>query len=146
MKNKLLTLAQMVILLGGVASCLRPQEAPRHIDFTQTLKDLDGKPLPFNAEGKLPTVATLGQISKDALVNMLPEDQQATGASKYDHWMLAQKVYPDKKDVVLNAEEIATIKERIGKMYAPLVVGPAWRMLDPAMENKAPAEKKGGSK
>lgn len=133
-------------LIFGIAMIASPQESkdsPRHIDFTQVIKDLDGKPLPINIEGKLPAVATLGQVAKDALVNVLQEDQQLSGSVKYDHWILAGKIYPDKSDVVLTAEELATIKERIGKAFGPLVVGPCWRMLDPATNQKSST---GGSK
>jgi hypothetical protein len=117
-------------------------DSARHIDFTQIIKDLDGKPLPINIEGKLPSVATLGQVAKDALVNNLQEDAQLSGSAKFDHWTLALKVYPNKSDVVLTAEEVATIKERIGKAFGPVVVGPAWTMLDPASKK----EMKEGSK
>jgi hypothetical protein len=124
----------MAAALGVLAAQDVPKDAPRHIDFTQVIKDLDGQPLPINSEGKLPSVATLGKIAKDALTNILPGDDQLTGSGKFDHWQLAQKVYPDKSDVVLTAEELATIKERIGKAYGPIVVGPAWKMLDPGMK------------
>lgn len=137
----LLVLAGL-LLISGLAFVLAPngarivaaQDTPRHIDFTQVIKDLDGKPLPINIEGRLPAVATLGQVAKDALVNVLQEDAQLSGAVKYDHWVLAGKVYPDKSDVVLTAEELATIKERIGKAFGPLVVGPCWKLLDPAQK------------
>jgi len=36
--------------------------------------------------------------------------------------------------LLMTAEELATIKERIGKAYGPIVVGPAWKMLDPALQ------------
>lgn len=125
----------MVAALGILASQDSPKaDTPRHIDFTQVIKDLDGKPLPINIEGRLPAVATLGQVAKDALVNVLQEDAQLSGAVKYDHWVLAGKIYPDKSDVVLTAEELATIKERIGKAFGPLVVGPCWKLLDPAQK------------
>lgn len=110
---------------------LHAQESPRHIDFTQVLRDLDGNPLPVNPDGKLPAAGTLGWFAKEALVNPLPGDPPE-GSAKFDHWQLAARVYPDKSDVVLTAEEIATIKERIGKGFPALVVGPAWKLLDPA--------------
>jgi hypothetical protein len=126
----------VLLLVGGLITLASQNEpkadTPRHIDFTQVIKDLDGKPLPINMEGKLPAVATLGQVAKDALVNVLQEDAQLPGSVKYDHWVLAGKIYPDKSDVVLTAEELATIKERIGKAFGPLVVGPCWKLLDPA--------------
>ena len=38
--------------------------------------------------------------------------------------------------VVLTAEQLATIKERIGKVYSAMIVGAAWRLLDPAVVSK----------
>ena len=125
-----------ILLVGGLcmlASQDAPKDSPRHIDFTQVIKDLDGKPLPINIEGKLPSVATLGLVAKESLTHQLQGDPPE-GGPKYDHWVLASKVYPDKSDVVLTAEELATVKERIGKAWPPEIVGPAWRMLDPALQ------------
>ena len=132
------------LLFVALIACglLFAQDPPRHIDFTQVIKDLDGAPLPIPADGtKLPTVATLGRLAKDALTNILQGDDQLSGSVKYDHWVLAGKVYPEKHDVILTAEELATIKERIGKAFGPIVVGPAWKMLDPALQKSS-----GGSK
>jgi hypothetical protein len=129
-----------IVGLASIGLKLLAQESPRHIDFTQVLKDLDGKPLPVNPDGKLPAPATLGYVAKEALVNALQGDPPE-GSAKFDHWQLAAKVYPDKSDVVLTAEEIATIKERIGKGFPALVVGPAWRLLDPAVSPARVAER-----
>jgi hypothetical protein len=147
-KHQLPWIAAHAILFASLVALAAQNEpkadSPRHIDFTQVIKDLDGKPLPINIDGKLPAVATLGQIAKDALTNILQEDSTLAGSVKFEHYLLAQKVYPDKSDVVLTAEELATIKERIGKAFGPVVVGPAWKMLDPALAEKQ--KPSGGSK
>lgn len=109
------------------------------IDFNQPLVGLDGKPI-LTGDAKAPIVLTLGEASVTALENTLEEDKTATGAEKFKRDELARKVYK-KSDVVLTAEEIALIKDRIGKSYGALVVGAAWRILDPAMQAKdAPAK------
>jgi hypothetical protein len=135
----------LLTLVGGRfvwESISSAQESPRHIDFTQVLKDLDGKPLPVNPDGKLPAAATLGYVAKEALVNALQGDPPE-GAGKFDRWQLAAKIYPDKSDVVLTAEEVATIKDRIGKGFPALVVGPAWKLLDPAVTAAKQTPKEG---
>jgi hypothetical protein len=78
---------------------------------------------------------TLGDAALMALETALEEDRQSTGADKFKLDDLARKIF-GKKDVILPVEDIATIKTRIGKAYGPMIVGAAWRVLDPATEQK----------
>jgi hypothetical protein len=133
-----------LILLLCLAS-LQGQEG-FHIDTSQVVKDLDGKPLPINSEGQLPASATFGRIAKDALTNTLPGDDKIEGSVKYDHWMLAAKVYPDRKDAVLTRTELETIRDRVGKGYGAIVVGPVWRLIDAALAKEGAVKPKEGSK
>jgi hypothetical protein len=130
-------------VLGWFLMLLQGQEAI-HIDCTQVLKDLDGAPLPWTPpNGKLPTVATFGAVAKDALVNGIPGDDKAEGSAKYDNWILAGKIYPDKHDAILTMAELTTIKDRIGRAYpGGTVVGPAWQMIADAISHAPkPTEK-----
>jgi len=88
----------------------------------------------MNGDPKVPVALTLGEVAVTALESQLEEDKQATGADKFKRDELARKIY-GKKDVALPAEEIATIKDRIGKSFGAMVVGAAWRMLDPASDS-----------
>jgi hypothetical protein len=113
----------------------------RRIDFTQPLIGMDGNPITSaDAKGVL-TPMTLGDAAASALETILEEDRQSPGAEKFKLDELARKIYK-KKDAVLLVEEIATIKNRIGKYYGPIVIGPAWRILDPAETKPKEAEKK----
>ena len=121
----------------------------RRIDFTQPLIGMDGNPITSllppqgssaDAKGVL-TPMTLGDAAVSALETILEEDRQSPGAEKFKLDELARKIYK-KKDAVLLVEEIATIKNRIGKYYGPIVIGPAWRILDPAETKPKEAEKK----
>jgi hypothetical protein len=110
------------------------KDPPRHIDFTQEIKGLDGKPV-MNGDVKPAVAMTLGDVAVVALETSLDEDKGITGAVKFERDELARKVYK-KSSVVLTAEQLASIKERIGKVYSAMIVGAAWRLLDPAVVSK----------
>src|SRR5208282_870450 len=131
----LVLLADILVLLAlaiGFLAILTAQdqpkaETPRKIDFTQEIKGLDGKPV-MNGDAKPSMPMTLGDVAVVALEASLDEDKGVTGAMKFERDELARKVYK-KSSVVLTAEQLATIKERIGKVYSAMIVGAAWRLL-----------------
>jgi len=43
---------------------------------------------------------------------------------------LATRIYANPEELDLTIEEIAKIKQLIGKGYGPLIVGQAWDMLE----------------
>lgn len=103
------------------------------IDFKQPLNDLDGVPITearAGADGQPAVfVVTLGRAAVNALMAVLPEDQTKSGEDKLKAFLLAEKV--NNAVVALSVEEIALLKARIAKGYGPLIVGRAWRLLDP---------------
>lgn len=119
-------------ILLSVLVCLSAfaQEKPRAINFALPLVGMDAKPI-INGESKTADPMTLSDVSVAALETVLDEDRSASGAVKFERDELARKVYKATA-VVLTAEQIATIKERIGKVCPTIIVGAAWRMLDPA--------------
>lgn len=122
----------IAVLLLAVSAFASAQNGPRHIDFTTVLKGMDGKPLLASAAKDAPPL-TLGEVCVNALETIMDSDRQMSGAEKFKLDDLARRIF-EKSDVVLSAEDIATLKERVGKVYGPLVVGNAWRLLDPAVE------------
>lgn len=107
------------------------QEAKHHmLNFTQVLAGLDGKPFPIT-EAKDSPPATLGDVAVAALTGVLAEDARDDGAAKFKRGELAHRIYKA-KSIELTVEEVALIKERIGKVYGPAVVFAAWPLLDPA--------------
>lgn len=125
------TLAICTLLAGSML--VFAQDKPRHIDFTQALSGIDGKPLQ-DGDAKNPHSITLSEIAIQALETPLDSDKDMQGSAKFKLDQLARKVYRN-PDVVLTVEDTALLKERIGKAYGPLVVGAAWRLLDPATSN-----------
>jgi hypothetical protein len=76
----------------------------------------------------------LGVACVNALESQLPDDQREQGQEKFKRDELARKVF-GQKSVALTVEQVASIKDRIGRAYGPVVVGAAWRILDPAVSS-----------
>jgi len=95
------------------------------IDFTVPLVGLDGKPL-RTEEGPM----SLGDVAANALLSP-HKDENPSGAEKVKRWSLAMRVHAA-KDAELTADDIKLIKDLVAQAYAPLIVGQAWAILDPA--------------
>jgi len=55
--------------------------------------------------------------------------EKDTGMKKMEKEELARKIYQN-DSVDLTIEQVKLIKDRIGEMYAPIVVGQCWRLLE----------------
>jgi len=90
------------------------------------LKNLDGQVMKDN-DGKGNAVdATL----KMAIVNaVLAPVQNEKGTDKIKKYELAMKVHKN-KEVDLTAEDISLIKERVGELFPPLIVGQVYNLLE----------------
>lgn len=103
------------------------------IDFTTSLHTISGGP--FKDDKGQPTELLLGTVAENSL---LSNEQNETGEVKAKAFWLAVKLHEkgggDKfsKDVTLTVDEIKVIKDKIGKLYPPSIVGAAWMILDPA--------------
>lgn len=118
------------------AATVTKSTSARHIDFTTVLTGLDGKPLqePASPIDKTLHNVTLGSAAINALETTLDEDRSTTGEDKFKRDELARRIN-NKSDVVLSVEDIALIKHRIGAAYPSILVGAAWRILDPSTGN-----------
>ena len=94
------------------------------INFTAELKTLGGESL------QPPT--TLKEVAVNALLAMLEDERHISGEDKAKRWLLATRIYSNPEGVDLAVEEVALIKNLIGKAYLPLIVGQAWQMLEGA--------------
>lgn len=124
----------IAVLLAGSLCAQAQTEQPRHVDFTKELRGFDGKPI-MNGDPKSPEPMTLGDAAVTALDTPIDTDRGEAGDAKFKRDELARKIY-HQKSVVLTVEEMATIKERIGKYWGPVVVGAAWPLLDPAQKKE----------
>jgi hypothetical protein len=77
-------------------------------------------------------LASLGDLALVALLAQTEEDKNLDPRKKYERDQLARKIFKN-ADAILSPEEIALIKERIGKVYGPGPIGAAWPLLDPTL-------------
>ena len=105
------------------------------IDVTQKIIDITGNPI-FDAPKrpsspdeppKPPEQMTVRSACIQAL---LTADEKATGQQKFDAFRLAQKIQ-EEDNVHLKSEDITTIKQAVGKIFVPVVIGRVWDALDP---------------
>ena len=95
------------------------------IDTTTTIKSLDGKTM----KGDDGNGNAIDVIAKTIMVNaVLDPVAKESGVDKIRKYELAKKIYANDK-VDLNEEDIKLIKERVGTIYAPLVVGQIFELL-----------------
>lgn len=96
------------------------------IDLSRTMRNLDGSEI--QAEEQL----TIRDAAITSLITLTEEDRGILPKAKFEYALLAQKIALCDGPVDLSADEIATIKERIGRGYSPLVVLNAWQWLESA--------------
>ena len=102
------------------------------IDFATKFTQLDGTPF-LDANGKQDDKpATLGTVAINALLANYPDEQSLAAEEKVKRFVLAEKIQLHPTDAMINVDDIALIKKLIAKSYPSLVVGQAWRILDPA--------------
>ena len=92
------------------------------IDLTQTLNSIDGEPL-ADEGGAL----TLRRVIQTVCLNTLKGEEDVAGDLKWQLWKLANEANQDQ--VEWTPEQVSLIRERIGKGYGAVVVGPAWEAL-----------------
>lgn len=88
------------------------------VDVDTTLKHIDGNDLPL----------TLKKACIEALMAQT-QDDRASGEVKFKRYELAVKVNSG-ATVDISPEEAAMLKDLIGKVYGPGVVGPAYKLLN----------------
>jgi hypothetical protein len=104
------------------------QATPVHIDFTQKLTGVDGKPILMTDKPDSAAV-TLGDVAIAALESPQADEPGTAASEKLAHDELARKIY-HKKDAVLTLDEVKLIKDRIGKIYPAAFIGASWPLLD----------------
>jgi hypothetical protein len=72
------------------------------------------------------TEVTVKAVILDALSTPIKEEP---GSVKFEKYGLAKKIY-ETDEVELLSENISLIKELVGKLYAPIIVGFVWDVLE----------------
>ena len=91
------------------------------INFNQPIKNIQGEEIKD---------LTLKTVSVEALLANFSDEQSLSGEKKAKRYVLATRIYANPEELDLTIEEIAKIKQLIGKGYGPLIVGQAWDMLE----------------
>ena len=87
-------------------------------------------PIPDKEDGTDGKIATLQTICVGALQAQFQDEQSLSGIEKFKRYNLALKIDGSKGEVDITAEEIALIKELIGKGYTVAAVGQAYNLLE----------------
>jgi len=87
---------------------------------------LTDKPIKADADKD----ADLRFIIINALVGFMEDDKGLSDLKKFENWKLAELIKNANSSVELTIEQVASIKSRIGKMYATSVVGPAFTLIE----------------
>jgi hypothetical protein len=106
------------------------------IDFSTRLKDPNA-PDQF-AKDQAGAEITLGIVARTAL-NVDLQDERRSGEDKYRAYKLADEIRCSTSPLELKTEQIALIKERIGKAYAAPIMGQCWDLIEAAGQEKTPA-------
>lgn len=98
-----------------------------NINFTQLVTNVDGLPLE--------NAPSLKDISIQALVNPFAGDEAMQPEKKFNLGLLAHKIATGGDTVSISVEEVAILKDRIGRGFPPLTVFFAWNAFE-AVESK----------
>jgi hypothetical protein len=92
----------------------------------EQLRRLDGSPLE-DSEGQAITVQS---VCEQALVAQVP-GENPEGQEKFRRYALAMRIRTQEGMPDLQAKDVVLLKELVGVMFGPLVVGQVWAILDP---------------
>lgn len=113
-----------VIIFSASATCYGA-------DFDSPILDENNVPVCEEAKTPCPSdrVMTVGRAARNALYILGQDEQNTSGDERYKRAELAARI-KGKVDN-LKSEEKALIKQRVGKVFGPLVVKRVWDELDP---------------
>jgi hypothetical protein len=95
------------------------------LNLNQEFKALNGEVIKSES-GNL----TLKSICSEALLNTSPEDK-LSGEDKAKRYQLAHNIFNSKAaNFEITVEEVALLKNLIGNLFTPLVVGQAFKFLE----------------
>lgn len=95
-------------------------------DFNHPILNLVGQPL-LSENGELACLAT---VAINALLATFEDERSLPGVEKAQRMQLALKITANPREVEVSAEQLAKIKELIGKAFPPLIVGRAYELLE----------------
>ena len=94
------------------------------IDTSYAFRDLDDKEIKLAGKSQ-----TFSVVACNALLS-LPDNSNVPGNDKITRYNLAMKIH-NNNPVDLTLDELKLLKDLIGQLYLPLIVGQAWEILEP---------------
>ena len=88
------------------------------------LKTMDGQVMKDNVDGEA-VDATIKMIIVNAILSPVEKESGIDKVKKYE---LAKKVFAN-DEVDLNEDEIKLIKDRVGEVFPPIIVGQVYELL-----------------
>lgn len=93
-------------------------------DFSVPFKTFAGQPIVQDGEP-----LTLQRVAVNALLSQAEDEANLSGEEKFKRYKLASRIHAEPA-VEVSAEEVALLKRLIGKLYLPIIVGPAFEALE----------------
>lgn len=95
-------------------------------NFDQPILDINDEPI----KSEKGEIATLAIVSINALLATYGDEPGLSGKDKVERMHIALKINRSPREVDLTTEQLAKIKELIGKGFPPLIVGRAYELLE----------------
>ena len=110
------------------------------LNLNQALKSVNGSdilsPLEEGEEERKPFL--MRTVCVNALLEPNQDDKNLNGEKKAKSYHLAMEIYKTKGKIDLSIDDIKLLKDLIGRMPSPLIVGQAFDILDPPKKDIQP--------
>ena len=115
------------------------------INVKATINDYDDKPMPKDPNDESKGFQMLGDMCITALNAQLQDEAKLEAEKKVHRGFLSQDIHNALKDdhdgvIDLPAEDVAIIKEIMGKIYPPLSLMRAYDLIDPKPKDTGKAK------
>lgn len=105
-------------------------------DLDQNVKDIKGEDLiavtDFDENNRpIRGPISIRDIVSNAVLASYEDEKALAGKKKMERYMLAQKLNGKDSEIELEAEEVAMVKDLVGKGSSPVAVGAVWSLFDP---------------
>lgn len=102
------------------------------VDLVEPLLDLLGEPI---RDVETPQGYTVGLALLRAALYVGKDEAGIPPESKFGRYELARKIAAQMREdsegrIDLSTDELKLIRDQVGRMYLPLVMGQIWRILD----------------
>lgn len=97
-----------------------------NFNFNESLKTINGQIMKDNDGQGNVVDATFKLVVVNAILSPV---QKETGVDKVKKYELARRIFAAENEIDLNEEEIKLIKDRVGELFSPLIVGQIYELL-----------------